>query len=355
MKYKATRYENGKYKIEKVPIFQLGLIRGQEYSDTWGKLMLDNMQKRARSNYYPPIILGHGGGFVQEKEAIGFLKNIQIEGKTVYADLDEVQEYVAEYEIGKLKYPYRSVEVRFEQAEITALALLGATEPYFKFPRLEIFSEMGGGDSFTYAETEDGIRLTEEAEKSGLSKLFEDIKEWIKKEFGNAPAGGTAEGAETNETEPKGGEMDAEQFRAKYGMSPEEAAEKARQYENSQKEVERLQAEKLANAKTQFSAQMQAQGVSPAAIELMQGYMEKTGYAEEATALFGKLVELAKAGTIMVPLSESGKHAEKKLAVDLEDSDALYDAVEGYAKKNNCSFEEAEKQVLALLDKEQEG
>lgn len=358
MKYKVTKKDNGKCKVEKVPIFQLGEIRGLKYDQEWGERLKATMKKRASSSYFPPIILGHGGGFVNEKPAVGFLSNFQIEGKTVYADFDDLSEATVEYEIGQLKYPYRSVEVRHDEAEITAVALLGATEPYFKFPRLEIYSAAGQGETYNFEDTDEGISLMAEAGgKNAFAQVVEDLKQWFESKFSKAPEDTPPEGRDKKpeNNKPKGGEMDREEYKAKFGMYPEEAAEKARQFDGAQKELEKLQAEKKESAKKQFSAQLQSSGVAPAAIELMQAHVDSTEDPEKATEIFGKIVELAKDGKLIVPLNESGKHAEKEFAADPNDLDELYNAVEEFAEKNNCSFDEAEKKVLALIDKHKEG
>ena len=169
MKYKAEKKDNGKYKILNVPVFKLGFTRGMEYNYAWGARMLDVMQSRARNGYRAPLIIGHNEylGLRAEGQAVGFLDNFRIEDApsadpdgmtgTIVCDLDDVQPDVFEM-IRDMRYPSRSVEVHFESAEISALALLGSNEPYFKFPQLQVegFSAKDGAQAYIWTD-EDGL------------------------------------------------------------------------------------------------------------------------------------------------------------------------------------------------------
>ena len=162
--------KNGdKYDILQVPVFRLGTVRDYPYDAEWGQRMLSKMAKRAAAGYLPPVIVGHGGqiNWGEEKPAVGFMKNFRIEpgfdpegnDGTVYCDLCEIAAETMQ-EIKEMKYPYRSVELWNDAAEISAVALLGASEPYFKFPRLEVenFSREGKAECVLFSE----YQLTEE-------------------------------------------------------------------------------------------------------------------------------------------------------------------------------------------------
>jgi hypothetical protein len=186
--YKVVKQANGKYTIEKVPVFGLGMIRDFAYSAEWAQRLVMRMQELKQSDYYAPVIIGHNPMWAEgeEKEAAGFLDNVRVElgvepseaqpAKdifigTIYADLIDIGEEPMK-DIADLKYPYRSIEVRNEAAEITALALLGGTEPHWKFPRLKVEGfkatpEEGGEKATLGFKLKDGINELEYMDGSG--------------------------------------------------------------------------------------------------------------------------------------------------------------------------------------------
>lgn len=351
MKYKWVKLDNGKYRIERVPVFKLGQIRGFLFDPAWAARMMIMMDTRANAGYYPPVIVGHNGfgSELKEKEAIGFMRNFSVEvtsddvenpNGTIYCDLDELTEAAFE-EIRALKYPYRSVELWYDRAEFSAVALLGGTEPYFKFPRLEL-SQDPEGEVFQFSDGDAGLALLETAGSEN---------EQGKLRFSQTT---TPEGTNTDGTRQRGEEntMNEQEFRAKYGMGFEEAGQLALEAGTLKAEVERLQAENLAAEKEKFAAEMRELVVAPALIQKFNAEVEKAADPKAAMASFKDIVSTAKSSGVFAELGESAQHGEKKPVTDPSDDNAVYDAVKRYQAEHKCSFEEAKKAVLLIIDEQ---
>lgn len=134
--FKTEKNEDGSYNVLSVPIFELGSHKGEKYDDDWFQKTKELHEKQEKADYMPGVIIGHNDG-KEEKPVIGFLKNLQLKGKTVLADIVKIAE-TAFNDIKDRKYPHRSVEIWKGKPGITALALLGGTPPYFKLPILEV-------------------------------------------------------------------------------------------------------------------------------------------------------------------------------------------------------------------------
>jgi len=349
MPYKSTKKENGKYAIEKVPVFQLGNFRDFEYSLDWADLMLLRMKQRQENGYYAPVIIGHNGfgSELKEKEVIGFMNNFSVEAMapntdgmigTIYCDIDDVPES-AIGDIVDMKYPYRSVEVRSSSAEFTALALLGGTEPYFKFPRMEIYAAGAPGEAFTFADTEGTISMCDvsEDQDGSMKSLFAMFLSEIKRMF-KQPAAESV--ATINPTNTDGGraDMNNEEYLAKYGMTPEEAADRAVAADTYKAEIARL-------TKDKFASEMKVMGVCPAGIELM---MDETKPKEE---IFRELVSMQKENKLLVPLDETAGFAEKTVTADPSaDDNEIFEMIKAYSAKHGVDFETAKKAVFAAID-----
>ncbi len=394
-KYNPTKKDNGKWLIERVPIFECrGEIRGFNYDTEWGKRVVSNMQKLAKGGYLPSIFIGHGGGWDREKPICGYLANIRLEGKTLYADFDNVFDDVVMYDLER--YPNRSIEVHEEKAEIAGLALLGASEPYFHFPQM--FCEDG---SSTHHFT-DGETLQEwnadDGEKA-MPKWVSDLKDWFmgldsrlrgndrgesgndRGESGNdngqdggTATAGTKEGvaktsydtnagadeekgrngvrpySKENNQEPGGDKMkmSREEFKAEFGMYPEEVKENS----ETAKKFAALQASMEEKDKAKFAADMQAMNVSPAASQLFGEYIDKCDDKEAARSAFSKIVSMAKENTLMVPLAEEGRRGgkDKFAAIDPDDEQSIVNAIEKYMAEKNCSWGEASKVIYQRMD-----
>lgn len=368
-KHKVEKRENGRYTIKKVPVFKLGDIRGYCYNRAWSERMLSNMQMRAENDYYPPVIVGHNGfgSELKEKDAIGFMKNFSVEYQgndpdvpmgTVFCDLDEIPE-AAMQDIRDMKYPYRSVEVWNDRAEFSAVALLGGTEPYFKFPRLEVYSqEKGAPVVHNFAiengelkiEQEGGSRSSSGAEQSGDKKFT--LKEFVaevKRLF-------AVQVTDTNNEEKKdGSDMDDVKFKETYGMTQEEAGKLANEAAAAKAKVEKLEAEKRKAEIATFSEKLKNVNVAPAVIEKLQEAVSNAENPEAEMKKFMDVVQAAHDGTLFVPMDEQGRHSDKKDPVDPNDTDSLYSAIEAYAEEHKCTFAEAQTAVIREIDKQREG
>ena len=134
------------YRVLDVPVFRLGNHRGFCYDRAWAERALGNFRADADAGRLPSVILGHSMEGV-EKPAVGFLDRLRRIGDTLYADLKGLHSEVFR-QIRRGMWPQRSVEVVRGAARVAALALLGSSSPYHKFPALgESFGESGSGGS----------------------------------------------------------------------------------------------------------------------------------------------------------------------------------------------------------------
>lgn len=366
-KYKATKGENGKYRIERVPIFKLGEIRGFLYDRQWSERMLANMQRRAESGFYPPVIVGHNGfgSELKEKEAIGFMKNFSVEYMgddpdmpmgTVYCDFIDIGEERMQ-EIRDMKYPYRSVEVWNDRAEFSAVALLGGTEPYFKFPRLEVFGAEDGKAVHNYSIENGELRIeNDRRQDDGSSGKRQDDASTIKQFMAEMKRFFTGPKIENNKAEKEEGkDMDAEKFKETYGMTQEEAAKLAAEATEAKAKVEKLQADKRAAEKAAFAEKLKGLGVAPAVIEKLQVAVDNADDLSGEIAKYMDIVQAASTNELFVPMGEQGEYSDKPDAVDPEDSEALHSAIMSYQEKHKCSYEDAATAVFKEIDKQREG
>lgn len=357
-RYKTVKGDNGKYRIEKVPIFKLGEIRGFLYNRQWSERMLDNMKNRAQGGFYPPVIVGHNGfgSELKEKEAIGFMTNFSVEyagddpdipAGTVYCDFSDIGEEQMQ-EIRDMKYPYRSVEVWNDRAEFSAVALLGGTEPYFKFPRLEVFAQEDGKDVHHYA-IEDGELRAETGKRHDDASTIKQFMAEMKRFF-------TGPKIETNKTEEEEGkDMDAEKFKETYGMTQEEAAKLAQTATTAQAEVEKLRADMRKAASSAFAERLKNMNVAPAVIEKLREKYENAENPEEDMAAYMDVIGAARDGNLFVPVNEQGQHSDKPDPVDPNDSEQLHEAIVNYQAEHKCDYPDAARAVFQMIDKQREG
>ena len=123
------------YTIRDVPIFEEHDNRGFACDTNWMRDAIKNFEQQAAEDHRPIVMVGHNRGGVEEKEAIGFLDNLALKGKRLYADIVRVPKYIKE-KIVQNAYPNRSVEVLPKSKRIVALALLGGTVPHFSLPQM---------------------------------------------------------------------------------------------------------------------------------------------------------------------------------------------------------------------------
>lgn len=132
--FKIVAENENFYTIKNVPIFEMHNDRGFPCDQNWMTEAINNHLKYKSQGHRPPIIIGHNTPG-NEKEAIGFLDNLVLRGKQLYADLVRIPKQWKE-KIVTNAYPSRSVEVLPTSKRILALALLGGTTPYFPLPQM---------------------------------------------------------------------------------------------------------------------------------------------------------------------------------------------------------------------------
>jgi len=194
-KYVTEVNDDGTYNVLNLEIFGLGEHRGFNYDDKWFAQVQKKHQELEAKGYIPPVVIGHNNKNLPERKACGFFNNLRIDGDMILADLIKIPEEVYE-DIKDRLYPYRSIEVSPEDFEITALALLGGSEPYFKLPMLEVFNkatqgtdkvmgfqkhrkETGKKDYIRFSLTEPELSIAEEVDQnektSKLRKWYDVI------------------------------------------------------------------------------------------------------------------------------------------------------------------------------------
>ena len=134
-RYKIIDEGNDFYTVKGVPIFQLHTNRGFDCNTDWMTGAIANHTKFKADDYRPTIILGHNKKNGVEKESVGYLDNLVLKGKRLYADLVRIPKEIKD-KIVQNKYPSRSVEVLPKSKRILALALLGGTTPHFTLPQM---------------------------------------------------------------------------------------------------------------------------------------------------------------------------------------------------------------------------
>lgn len=175
--------ETGAANILDVDIFELGEAKGFDYTEAWAEAAIGRFQERKNENgYRPPIIVGHNtDGFFpsEEKPAQGFMDNFKLKSKKLYADLIKIPKELYQ-RLEKGEFPYRSLEIVPAEFAITAIALLGGTEPFFKLTPLANFSKKNGraGKSQWLCH---GIDDTDETELFSINQIREISEELAEK------------------------------------------------------------------------------------------------------------------------------------------------------------------------------
>lgn len=170
--HRYIKNSDGTFNILEVPIFELGNHQGITYNDSWIKAALLNFEDLKKKEFLPRVIIGHTKEGT-EKPAVGFLDNLKLQGKRVYADLIGLAEKTFN-EVRTKAWPGRSVEVNPSKKKFTALALLGGTEPYFQFEPIDVkFEEDPGGE---WVEFEDRYEDKKAIIEGIWSKMMEIFK-----------------------------------------------------------------------------------------------------------------------------------------------------------------------------------
>lgn len=135
---RVTKQANGKFTLHDIPIFTLHERDGNKFDADWMNKTIAKQKANRLAGFLPRLIIGHndeeGQGKV-EKPAVGALDDFYFNEKEgwLYANYVDVPEDMVN-QIKDGAWPGRSIEVYPEENEITALALLGGTPPFFKMP-----------------------------------------------------------------------------------------------------------------------------------------------------------------------------------------------------------------------------
>lgn len=268
--YQTRQNDDGTFDVVGVEIFRLGNHKGYDYTPEWGDNAVATHQQLQEAGYRPSVIIGHNDG-ASEKPAKGFLENIRRDGELIVADISKITPDTYDA-LKKREYPHRSVElINPEDHRFSALALLGGTAPYHKLPVLEVFQEHPEATWLHF----DGMNLELQMQRDGkFAKLREiwwrmweaidqalhndgsdeDKDEQVKSILDQGS--GLISDEASNFKEGNGmpektmQEFSAEysqQFKEKYGVTPEEAAERAREYQEKARRYE----EEIENRKVQ--------------------------------------------------------------------------------------------------------
>lgn len=184
------REEAGRtYRIEEVPIFELGPARGFDFTPEWADRLITRFREDAVKGCFPALIKGHNAEGADERPAVGRLENLRRAGARLYADLAGIGRDMFD-EIRQGKWPQRSIEVFPQSAALKGLALLGESRPFHKFPALGHFAEIkeqpmhfawrdkddDGGDAANTSRGADDGTQNKAADAAGRMDMGEDKK-----------------------------------------------------------------------------------------------------------------------------------------------------------------------------------
>ena len=197
MTYKVIDEGSGFYTVRGVPIFQMHTDRGFPCDTSWMNAAVQNHSLLKAGGYRPTIIIGHNKKGGVEKESVGFLDNLVVKGKLLYADLVRIPGMIKE-KIVKNAYPNRSVEVLPKSKRILCMALLGGTTPHFALPQV-VFENDEESEWYPY---ERGNEMLNDEQKKEIYELVgavvsEKVPEVIAQLFSDD--GGDGAGEETTE------------------------------------------------------------------------------------------------------------------------------------------------------------
>ena len=146
--------------------------------------------------------------------------------------------------------------------------------------------------------------------------------------------------------------MTPEQFKEKYGCTPEEMAARASDADKYKAEAAELRSQQRKAKLEEFGAFCQGHKVTPANIERFQAQLATADDLDGSIGLFKQLVDDAVSGKLCVPMDESGRHAERNVVADASDPVELDKAIRAYAADKGVSYADAEAAVYKLIDNE---
>ena len=371
-KYKTKENKDGSFNVLEVPIFKLGKHRGFDYNKEWFEKAKANHIEGLKEGYLPSAIVGHDG--TEEKESVGFLDNLKLKGQNILADITKISPEFFE-KIKKRAFPHRSIEVHPEKAKISALALLGGTEPYHKLPVLEVFGEEKEGAEYFDMEDENELTIKEEVAVSEELKKVRDTIEVINRRLWGVDREGKTideviEGIEKIMKEArealaslKNNEKKEEGEEKEMGTKDETTQEDFKEkFKEQQNETLKLQKQLKETENKAFFAEL-PDNLAPAIVGKLKAYFkadDKVKFADEDEAEISKedalkqiikdILEYAKEHKLMPEMDEKAKKGgEDKKADDFKSDDADVESfaeIKKIQEEKGISFEEAYTQFL---------
>ena len=313
--YETDKNADGSINIRGLEIFKLCKRDGKDYDETWFQKALNLFASEKKEEYLPPAFVGHEETEGKETEAIGFLDNLKLIGKTVVADIVKVPQAV--FDSFKMrKFPNRSVEILTNTGQIAGLAFLGKTRPFHKMPLMEFRDKEEETDQIIFQDDDSSVV---DQIKSAILEAFGIVKnkfneesEMTTEEKQKLVADITAD--VTKQFEEKQDEhfnkMFAEKFEEKTGVSPEKFDEQR------EEQAKKVFADSKKSAVESFKSIAPAivNGYIEPLIDMFQDDSSKTVKFAEGEAE-GNIFELFEAFAKSIV-----KHAsDNTLVVDLEE------------------------------------
>ncbi len=339
-RYPITYNPNGTVTISEVEIFKLGTHRGFLYDSEWARQALANHKQFESNGYSPSVILGHNREGNEEKPAKGLLKNFQLNGELITADLTGIQPETFE-KIRKNEYPHRSVEVNPTGKRFTALALLGGTPPYHKLPAME-FSGEDDCEIIEFEAVDLAMQIARDDKLRTIKDLYWKMMQAINKVMGGVDATDKEKDADVKALLGQGISLIAKEaknfkedtdmsqdnnfqaFKDQHGMTPEEAVQQVNKFQEEAKA--RVKSARELQVKTFADRLKKEHLLSPALVdEVIMPYAgtllskdptqfsEQNGVfddIEKFTAVVEKLVKGAQENSLFVDLDEHTRHSD---------------------------------------------
>lgn len=178
-KPRVTEQDNGKFTVHRVPIFMEHDDRGWDCDAEWMRGAVKKQQQNSKKGFLPRLFVGHTDkDNPNEKPVVAFLDNFthSTSTGTLYADFTDVPSELIE-QFKDNNWPGRSAEVFPEEHEITAVALLGGTPPFFKLPDLQLNSKRKhAGAPVLYAME---VKTMSDKNKKGTQYMDEATREEV--------------------------------------------------------------------------------------------------------------------------------------------------------------------------------
>lgn len=143
--YRAEKKPDGTYTIKDIDIFYACQRKNpktghvDDFNDDWLEGAVRTFAERKGEGYLPPVHVDHHGKDGESRPFAGLMTNLR-KGQnskgvaTLFADIGNIPAEVFA-QITSMRLPFRSVEInRPDTPEISSLALMSTTVPYFKSP-----------------------------------------------------------------------------------------------------------------------------------------------------------------------------------------------------------------------------